>query len=622
MRPHTTHKGKSSAHKGQAGIMPPAMVNELVALYGSEQWAPLELNTRTLVQRYPHNPLGWRVRGKALLKLGRHADAQQALRMLTKLAPQEAEAFSDLGVAYQFGGQLDLAEKAFRQALGLKADCLEALGNLGILMATLRRFDEALALQRRCVALAPNVAAIHNNLGSALRDAGQPLEAVACFSHALTLAPHYTDAWLNLGTSLFEQQQIDQALQAYRQALVLQPDSEKALTLLGRVLGQLGQDLPQAIALLEKATALNPGNADAWLALGNVLLVTGPAARCHEVFRHALSLRPLISWPARKQPAEFSVLVLDTPGAGSTPVDYLMGGANYDTHFYCVMPGQTHDLDMLRSKADIVLNIISDADSGAGILPLTQALIDQLARPTLNAPAQIGQTDRATTAARLAHLGGCHMPLTRHIDSQALLQAAQPGRLEGFELPLLVRRAGNHGGDAMAKLDNWEAVQAYAQAHAGEPLYVTAFVDYRSSDGLYRKYRLINIDGQLWPYHLAIHDDWLVHHFRTDMAQQAWKRQEELAFLANPQQVFNPEQMSTLQAIAASTGLDYCGIDCALDHQGRVLVFEVNATMLVHDEKGETFAYKNPYVGAIRQAFNTMLAQRASSSRMASITPL
>jgi len=33
-------------------------------------------------------------------------------------------------------------------------------------------------------------------------------------------------------------------------------------------------------------------------------------------------------------------------------------------------------------------------------------------------------------------------------------------------------------------------------------------------------------------------------------------------------------------------------------------VFESNATMLVHDEKSEVYAYKNPYVERIKHAFN------------------
>ena len=37
--------------------------------------------------------------------------------------------------------------------------------------------------------------------------------------------------------------------------------------------------------------------------------------------------------------------------------------------------------------------------------------------------------------------------------------------------------------------------------------------------------------------------------------------------------------------MAKVTGLDYGGIDCGIDRDGRIVMFEANATMLVHDEK-------------------------------------
>jgi hypothetical protein len=39
-------------------------------------------------------------------------------------------------------------------------------------------------------------------------------------------------------------------------------------------------------------------------------------------------------------------------------------------------------------------------------------------------------------------------------------------------------------------------------------------------------------------------------------------------------------------------------------------VFEANAAMLVHDEKTETFAYKNQYIARIKQAFDALLSRR------------
>jgi hypothetical protein len=60
-------------------------------------------------------------------------------------------------------------------------------------------------------------------------------------------------------------------------------------------------------------------------------------------------------------------------------------------------------------------------------------------------------------------------------------------------------------------------------------------------------------------------------------------------------------------------GLDYFGIDCSLDRQGQVLVFEVNARMLAHG-RNDAFAYKSGTVRRIKDAFHALLARRASES--------
>jgi hypothetical protein len=103
----------------------------------------------------------------------------------------------------------------------------------------------------------------------------------------------------------------------------------------------------------------------------------------------------------------------------------------------------------------------------------------------------------------------------------------------------------------------------------------------------------------------------MVHHFRTDMANQAWMRQEEEAFLKNPHGVFNAAHFEAFQQIGKAMDLDYCGIDCSLDQHGNIVIFESNATMLVHDEKSEPFLYKNPYIAKIKEAFDAMLKQMA-----------
>lgn len=610
-----------AARLAQASLIPQPVVDGVLQLFNAGQWDELARTADTLTRRHPGNPLGWRALGKALTKQGRHPQAIQALQRLLKLCPQDAGAHNDLGLACQFSGQLAQAEAHFRKAVSLDAACVEALGNLAVLLGESGRLEEALPLHQQCLAHRPQSPVVHNNVGSTLQQCHRRQESLPHFQEAVRLAPQYTEAWMNLGAVLFDLQRCDEALVAYRQALALQPDSAPILTRLGSIMAQLKQDTAAARAMLERAVALDPRSADALLALGNALLGTGQAEQCEAVFRQAVALRPLVTWPASRRPANFSVLVLDTPLAGSTPIDYFMSGEGFDVHICCVLPGHQHDIDMLRSQADVVFNIISDADNGERLLPEVRTLMNQLGLPGLNHPDLVCATDRATIAAKNRHLPHCRVPLTLRKTGREMAAAIDGPEVQSMTLPVLVRLAGNHGGDELEKADGWAQAHAFAAAHPDEIVYLTEFVDFRSADGQYRKYRFISLDGEIFPYHLAIHDDWLVHHFRTDMAEQAWKRDEELAFLQHPEQVFGAQGLATIKAIADGTGLNYCGIDCALDQQGQVVIFEVNATMLVHDEKAEPFLYKNPHVARIKAAFGQMLARHVQGQPKGQATP-
>jgi hypothetical protein len=140
--------------------------------------------------------------------------------------------------------------------------------------------------------------------------------------------------------------------------------------------------------------------------------------------------------------------------------------------------------------------------------------------------------------------------------------------------------------------------------------YLIEYIDYRSDDGYFRKYRFIFVDGQILPYHLAIGSDWKLHHDSTDMADQQWMQREEESFLNDPASVFDSGHYRALREIQQRIGLDYFGIDCGLDRSENLVVFEVNASMLVHD-RNEEFPYKAPFVLRIKSAFDEMLRKFA-----------
>jgi hypothetical protein len=138
-------------------------------------------------------------------------------------------------------------------------------------------------------------------------------------------------------------------------------------------------------------------------------------------------------------------------------------------------------------------------------------------------------------------------------------------------------------------------------------------VDYRSRDGHFRKYRFVFADTDILPYHLAIGNGWKVHHYTTDMDKHAWMQDEEKRFLENPDAVFSPAHYAALAAIREAVGLEFFGIDCSLDRDGNVVVFEVNASMLIHDDNAD-FPYKTPHCRRIRSAFEAMLAGAAAAA--------
>jgi hypothetical protein len=185
------------------------------------------------------------------------------------------------------------------------------------------------------------------------------------------------------------------------------------------------------------------------------------------------------------------------------------------------------------------------------------------------------------------------------------LQAALPSSSS-----ILIRPVGTHGGDDFEKIEGAVELTAALAQRPATDRYLIEYVDYRSTDGYFRKYRFIFVDEQILPYHLAIAGDWKVHHDSTDMVDYQWMQQEEEAFLNNPATVFNAGHYQALRAIQQRVDLEYFGIDCGLDRSGNLVVFEVNASMLVHEDN-EAFPYKAPFVLRIKQAFDQMLRKLA-----------
>jgi Tfp pilus assembly protein PilF/glutathione synthase/RimK-type ligase-like ATP-grasp enzyme len=489
----------------------------------------------------------------------------------------------------------------------------DALYNLGMLQQRSSDYRGALASFDRSLALRPAFAPAHHGKAVAFQEQGRLDDAAHEFEAAVRLAP--TDAVLrnNYGSLRHSQGRLIEALSDFDLAIAL--DSNLAMAhcnrgIAARALGWPGESIPA----LRRALALDPELVKAYLELAEALETTEPE-EAQRNRTEAVRRRRVIA-QACLGTAEARVLILCSDGRGDVSTQFLFDRTRFDKiHAFLVDPASARVANAAELDAippfDIAFNAIADADRGDRYLADATALIARLGRPVLNPPARIPATRRERIAAALADVPGLAVPATRRLARAEL--AAWARAQSAFACPQVVRPVGSHGGDGLERIGAPDDLVRYLETMPFDTYYVSDYWDFRSPDGNFRKYRLIFVDGVVYPYHLAIGRDWKLHYFRVDM--DATLKREEEAFLTNYRAVFPGMLGDALQTVAHRVGLDYAGIDCALTQDGRVLLFETNANMLVHlNDAPDAYPYKHRFVPRIFDAMADLVKRRAFGS--------
>jgi hypothetical protein len=263
----------------------------------------------------------------------------------------------------------------------------------------------------------------------------------------------------------------------------------------------------------------------------------------------------------------------------------------------------------------LIVNAIGDADVATSALAGAQSVLAHTTAPVINPPAAVLTTGRCDIARRLAGISGVVTPKIISLSRELLASSDAESTLNrhGFAFPLLLRTPGFHGGDHFLRVETSGELPAALAQLPGRDLTVIQYLDARASDGKTRKYRVMMIDGQLYPLHAAISSQWKIHYFSAEMTDYAEHRAEDAAFLTNMNSVLGPRAMRALKEIQATLGLDYGGIDFGLHEKGDVLLFEANATMAFFPPgEDERWNYRRPAVENICRAVRKMLLDRAA----------
>lgn len=571
---------------------------------------------------------------------GRLAEAMAIYQQILDAAPDDIEALRWLGSAAGQLGNTTLAVTLLSRAHALAPDHVEILLSLATMQRAAQAYEQALASYERALALQPQSALALYGKGTALQRMGRPREAMAALRLAVALAPEHAQAHLNLADLLRESGESDRTAEMhYRRAIAAAPALAAAHYGLGIVLYQQDR-VQEAGESFARAVACRT---DFVQALYNLALVSRRLHRPSEAmahYRRVLEIDPehvhaRINLSALLQEAGFeaeareqsdrayrrqNVFAKTTPGAARTVLilfDVGTGNMNL-THLFDTRT--TNLIDWMIEYAppgqhtqlppyDLVFNAMGDPDvTRSGVTAPLARFVETCTRPVLNPPDKVARTARHRLPDLLGDIANLVIaPVRRYASAQDWDPDLQA------RLPLLLRPVHTQGGVGMEYMATPADLALQRERQQG-PVYVFPFLDYRSADGCWRKYRAIFIDRQPYPYHLGISPNWMVHYYTADMDGHAWKLEEEKRFLHDPQAALGAAAMQTLREIGARLDLDYAGVDFSLLPDGRVLVFEANSTMLVHpeDEAGP-YAHKNVYVRRILEAFDAMLTRRIDS---------
>jgi hypothetical protein len=386
--------------------------------------------------------------------------------------------------------------------------------------------------------------------------------------------------------------------------------------------GVKGGDLTKVFDFFSGRVRQNPNDAGLQLDLALLYLLTSRPDEAYHVQAQALAHQHLfrvVGTRGREVATRKRVLAFVAPGdfTNNAQIEFLLDGSDIGLDVLYLVPGEP--LPPSLPEHDVAFCAVNESDENLPTLRRLAQLIPHWPRPVVNDPDKVSRLSRTGVAELLEGDSTICTPKVSRVPAAGLDRLARgevslDSVLPAFSFPVLVRPVGSHSGRNLEKIDNLESLASYLKKFEARPndFFVTAFVDYRSADGLYRKYRLVFIEGAPFICHMGISDQWMIHYANVGMSDSLEKRGDEAAAMETFDRNFACRHEKALANLAKRIGLDYFVLDCGESPDGRLLIFEADIAMVVHAMDSPTlFPYKQQPMAKVFAAFGAAM-DRAS----------
>ena len=216
--------------------------------------------------------------------------------------------------------------------------------------------------------------------------------------------------------------------------------------------------------------------------------------------RAALDRQKLYRTPAAAEPAALRLLALAAAGdiGANTPLEFLLEGSDVALDTLYVVPGCT--LPAKLPPFDLAIVAVGESDANRPVLAEIARITSSWLEPVLNDPAA---HRRAVARKRGGDDAGRSRP-ARPADAARSPRARAGARNPRLPTHHAARRFPCRARPRAARRPRRARRPISPSARRAIRSIIAPFIDYRSADGLFRKYRIAFIDGAPYACHMAI----------------------------------------------------------------------------------------------------------------------
>ncbi len=179
--------------------------------------------------------------GEYYYAIGDLETARQWFGQVTRIIPEHAQSWFQLGVVSSNMGLETQAERYFRKALELNPASPQTMLNLGLTRYRAGDMSTAEELFRRTISASPDYGSAIFNLGNLELRRGNKTEAERLYHLSLEKDPFNSLAYLNLGVILTNRGDYEQSIKYYKRSIELDPMQPTAYKNLAITLEKMGR---------------------------------------------------------------------------------------------------------------------------------------------------------------------------------------------------------------------------------------------------------------------------------------------------------------------------------------------------------------------------------------------